>query len=101
MTEGVTDTQEKPEEVIRWNAAGPQSAETDGVRTKRHPLRDQIAVNKHLANKGSVTTTGLLQSCIQNARLQGEETVPRGCSPGNLPLPAFSIYPPQPSMQFL
>jgi hypothetical protein len=38
-------------EVIKDNAAGPASAEVDGVKTQQHPLPDQIAADKYLAAK--------------------------------------------------
>jgi hypothetical protein len=38
-------------DAIKQNAEGPESAEVDGVRMKRHPLRDQIEADKYLASK--------------------------------------------------
>jgi len=38
-------------DTIKQNAEGPESAEVDGVRVKQHNLRDQIEVDKYLANK--------------------------------------------------
>ena len=46
MTEDLKDT-------IAQNAQGPESAEVDGVRVKQHPLPDQIAADKYLANKAA------------------------------------------------
>jgi hypothetical protein len=39
------------ENAIRQNAAGPESAEADGVKVKQHPLPNQIAADKYLAGK--------------------------------------------------
>ena len=38
-------------DAIKDNAAGPASAEVDGVKTQQHPLPDQIAADKYLAAK--------------------------------------------------
>ena len=38
-------------DAIKENAAGPASAEVDGVKTQQHPLPDQIAADKYLAAK--------------------------------------------------
>ena len=43
------------QDVIKENAAGPRSAEVDGVRTRQHSLRDQIAADKYLASKRAGT----------------------------------------------
>ena len=44
MADGLKDA-------IKENAAGPASAEVDGVKTQQHPLPDQIAADKYLAAK--------------------------------------------------
>jgi hypothetical protein len=41
------------ENAIKQNAAGPQSAEADGVRMAQHSLRDQIEADKHLGRKAA------------------------------------------------
>jgi hypothetical protein len=46
MTDDLKDT-------IRDNAAGPESAESDGVRIKQHSLADQIAADQYLAQKAA------------------------------------------------
>lgn len=38
---------------IKQNAEGPLSGEVDGIRMTQHNLRDQIAADKHLANKAA------------------------------------------------
>ncbi len=37
--------------LVRQNAAGPESAEADGVNVKQHPLPDQTAADKYVAGK--------------------------------------------------
>jgi len=46
MADDLTDT-------IKQNAAGPASAEVDGVRMQQHPLPAQIAADKYLASKAA------------------------------------------------
>jgi hypothetical protein len=38
-------------DAIKNNATGPKQASVDGVTTQQHSLADQIAADKHLANK--------------------------------------------------
>jgi hypothetical protein len=38
---------------IRDNAAGPESAASDGVSVKQHNLRDQVEADKYLAQKAA------------------------------------------------
>jgi len=47
MAEDLTDA-------IRENAEGPEEASADGVRVKRHGLKDQIEADKYLAGKTAV-----------------------------------------------
>jgi len=47
MAEDLTDA-------IRENAEGPEEAGADGVRVKRHGLKDQIEADKYLAGKTAV-----------------------------------------------
>ncbi len=42
-------------DTIKQNAQGPESAEADGVKTKQHSLRDQIAADKYLAGKDAMS----------------------------------------------
>ena len=41
------------ENTIKQNAAGPASAEVDGVRMQQHPLPALIEVDKHLGRKAA------------------------------------------------
>jgi len=46
-------------EVIKENAEGPESAESDGVRVKQHSLKDQIEADKYLAAKETARSNRL------------------------------------------
>jgi len=48
MAEDLTDT-------IRENAEGPEEGSADGVRVKRHGLKDQIEADKYVAGKTAVS----------------------------------------------
>ena len=39
---------------IRENASGPKRARGDSGEIEQHPLKDQIAVDKYLAEKGAL-----------------------------------------------
>ena len=41
------------DDTIRENAEGPEEAGADGVRVKRHGLKDQIEGDKYLAGKAA------------------------------------------------
>ena len=44
---------------IRENAAGPKRARGDSGEMEQHPLKDQIAADKHLASKEATAGEGL------------------------------------------
>ena len=51
-----------PEELdntIRENASGPKRASGDSGSVEQHPLKDQIAADKHLASKQAAAVKGL------------------------------------------
>ena len=45
------------EDEIRENASGPAKASGDAGSVEQHKLKDQIAADKHLANKQAVAKT--------------------------------------------
>lgn len=60
------DTQDSLEEAIKENAAGPSKASGDSGSMEQHPLPDQIAADKYLANKKAMAspTFGLRRARI-------------------------------------
>ena len=44
---------------IRENASNPKRASGDSGSVEQHPLKDQIAADKHLASKQAATGRGL------------------------------------------
>jgi hypothetical protein len=51
--------QSQLENAMLQNALGPASAETDGTRVTQHSLKDQIELDRYLANKRAVQKGGL------------------------------------------
>ena len=44
---------------IRESASGPKRASGDSGSVEQHPLKDQIAADKHLASKQAAASKGL------------------------------------------
>jgi hypothetical protein len=55
----VSPMAESLEDTIRESAAGPASAEVDGVKTQQHPLPDQIEADRYLESKKASRRKGL------------------------------------------
>ena len=47
------------DDTIRDNASNPRRASGDSGSVEQHPLKDQIAADKHLASKQAATGKGL------------------------------------------
>ncbi|MCG3180946.1 MAG: hypothetical protein BIFFINMI_03312 [Phycisphaerae bacterium] len=60
------DTQDSLDDAIKENAAGPAKASGDSGSMEQHPLPDQIAADKYLANKKAMAsqTLGLRRAKI-------------------------------------